>query len=131
MVEIRTELRDGTLMLGLPEEFCVGRAWSVLGPLARLLGEPQVTVVVVDMTATRWVNAEGLTVLRALAAAAADRRVRPTVVVPDVHLRRLLHVLEVDRDMDLVMGRPAASTLGQGPGRGEGVGSAASVRAAR
>jgi len=110
-VEIRIACREHTLVLALPEEFCPPQADAVLVPLARLLANPRTTAVTVDMRETKFLNAEGLTALRALAELAAQRDAPVTAVVPNSHLRRLLHVLDLDQIMEVAEHWPAESAV--------------------
>ena len=109
-MSIRIELREDTLILALPQEFSLGQAHVVLDPVARLLAAGRVTALAIDMTDTRFVNAEGLSVLRTLTDLAEARGAPATAVVPNVHLRRLLRVLDLDQGMNLTEHWPADSS---------------------
>jgi anti-anti-sigma regulatory factor len=114
-VDIHIAYREHALVLELPEEFCRFQADPVITRLARVLSASRTSAVTLDMTATRLINTEGLTVLRSLADIAEQRRTLLTAVVPNPHLRRLLHVLELGAAMTLYEHWPVPTTAGQSP----------------
>jgi anti-anti-sigma regulatory factor len=112
-VDIHLAYREHTLVLELPEEFSRFQAEPVITRLARVLSASRTASVTVDMTATRLINTEGLTVLRALVDLAERRHARLAAVVPNPHLRRLLHVLDLGAAMELHERWPVPTGAGQ------------------
>jgi anti-anti-sigma regulatory factor len=114
-VDIHIAYREHTLVLELPEDFSRFQAGHVMTRLARVISASRTAAVTIDMTATKLINTEGLTVLRALADVAERRRTPLAAVVPNPHLHRLLHVLELGEAMTLHEHWPVPTAARQSP----------------